>query len=101
VRAVLADRQSVEQAGKARGAESERELRWWAGLFQRCLRVHAVELGFASHSLMRRRSGPAQLTGDGIPDLSDPSMHADAGDLSRALNDRDSDLRRGRPNGRD
>ena len=47
-RAVLVDRQSVEQTARQRGAESDRETWFWARLFRRCLDVLAAAFGFAS-----------------------------------------------------
>jgi len=42
LRDVLYERRSVEAAGRLRGAGSERDVRWFGILFQKCLRVLAV-----------------------------------------------------------
>ena len=89
-RAVLTGGQTVEHAARATGARSDRELRSWAWLFRKCLDVLARALGFAN-SAERPRS--QRYTGDGAPDVEDPRLHADVGDLA------DVRLRSGRPNG--
>jgi hypothetical protein len=67
-------------------------VRWFGILFQKCLRVLAVQFGFAS-STRQPRSRP-RLNGDGgIPNTADASMHAGANELANPQ------LRRGRPNG--
>jgi hypothetical protein len=89
-RAVLTGGKTVEKIARELGARSDRELRSWAWLFRKCLDVLARALGFANSAERPRRARP---NGDGAPDLKDPHMHADAGDLG------DMRLRRGRPNG--
>jgi hypothetical protein len=92
VRDVLCERRSVELAGRLRGAQSERDARWFGVLFRKCLTVLAVQFGFANTTRPVSRP-PALNGGDGIPDINDPAMRAGAGELA------DPQLRRGRPNG--
>jgi hypothetical protein len=92
VRDVLCEWRSVELAGRLRGAHTERDARWWGVLFRKCLTVLAWEFGFIS-ALRQPPRQAAPNGGAGIPDTSDPSMHAGAGELG------DPGLRRGRPNG--
>jgi hypothetical protein len=92
-RAVLADRRSVEATARQYGAASDREVRSVAWLFRKTLDVIAKAFGFATTT---RRLPPAvKLDEAGAPNLEDPGMHADAGELT--------DLRlrsaRGRVNG--
>jgi hypothetical protein len=54
-RAVLSERQSVEATARARGAESEREIRFWTGLFRKCLDVLAAAFGFAGSTKRPKR----------------------------------------------
>jgi hypothetical protein len=91
VRDVLCERRSVEHAGRLRGAQSDRDARWFGVLFRKCLTVLAVQFGFANTT--RPPSRPAINGGDGIPDISDPSMNAAGAELA------DPRLRRGLPNG--
>jgi hypothetical protein len=91
VRDVLCERRPVEQAGRLRGANNDRETHWFAVLFRKCLSVLAVQFGFASSM---RRPWPLMLNGDGEADPAlDPGRYADACDLA------DVSLRRGRGNG--
>jgi hypothetical protein len=53
-RAVLSDRQSVEQTARSRGASSPREMSFWTGLFRRCLDVLAAAFGFATSTYRPR-----------------------------------------------
>ena len=69
---------------------SERDVRWWGHLLRRCLDVLAKALGFASST--KRPKRPRRVQYDSAPDASEPSLYADAGDLS------DLRLHRGRPN---
>jgi hypothetical protein len=86
---VLCERRSVELVGRLRGAQTERNARWWGVLFRKCLTVLAVQFGFSNTTRPQARL-PA-LNGDGgIPDIDDPAMRAGAGELS------DPALRRGR-----
>jgi hypothetical protein len=92
-RAVLADRRSVETTARQYGAASDREVRAIAWLFRKILDVIAKAFGFATAT---RRLPPAvKLDEAGAPDLNDPGLHADPGELT--------DLRlrsaRGRANG--
>jgi hypothetical protein len=48
MRAVLLERQSVEQTAKLRGAETEREIRFWSWLFRACLSVLAMAFDYAT-----------------------------------------------------
>jgi hypothetical protein len=61
-RAVLSDRQSVEQTARARGASSPREVSFWTGLFRRCLDVLATVFGYATHD---GQGDPAEDPGAG------------------------------------
>jgi hypothetical protein len=91
VKDVLCERRSLEQSVKLRGTDSERDRRWFGILFQKCLRVLAVQFGFAT-STARPRT-PA-LNGDGgIPDPGSPQMRANIDELA------DPRLRSGRPKG--
>jgi hypothetical protein len=88
-RAVLVERQSVEQTALLRGAETDREVWFWSRLFRKCLDVLALAFGFASSTRRSvRPNGHAQQD----PEL-DPGRHADLADLM------DLRLRRGRPSG--
>jgi hypothetical protein len=89
-RAVLSDRQSVEQTARARGASSTREISFWTGLFRRCLDVLATAFGFSSST---RR--PPRPNGHAEQDpADDPGRQAGAAELA------DPRLRRGKANGR-
>jgi hypothetical protein len=80
VKDVLCERRSLEQSVKLRGADNERDRRWFGILFQKCLRVLAVQFGYATST---RRSRPMHLNGgDGIPDTADASMHANSTELT-------------------
>jgi hypothetical protein len=46
------------------------------------LSVLAAQLGFATSA--RKPPRPVHLDGNGTPDLNDPSLHADVGDLANA-----------------
>ena len=90
-RAVLVERQSVEQTAKLRGAVSVREVGFWGVLFRRCLDVLAAAFGF-SNSTRRtyRQNGHAEP-----PDpADDPGRRASEAELL------DLKLRRWRANGR-
>jgi hypothetical protein len=88
-RAVLSDRQSVEQTARARGASSPREVSFWTGLFRRCLDVLATAFGFSTSTYRPRRSNShAELD-----PADDPGRAADADELM------DPRLRVGRVNG--
>ena len=89
-RCVLTGGKSVDKAARDFGARSALERRWWGLLLRKCLDVLAKTLGF-SNSTARPRRVLAQS--DSAPEVSDPSLHADAGDLA------DVRLRSGRPNG--
>jgi hypothetical protein len=84
-RAVLADRQPVEQAARNAGAVSDRELRSWCWLFRKILDVVALVTGFGSG--LRRPQG---TNGHEDDPAEDPARHASAADLA------DPELRRGR-----
>jgi hypothetical protein len=88
-RAVLCDRQSVEQTARLRGAEGDREIWFWSRLFRRCLDVLAAAFGFAT-SVYRPRQPNGHVEQD---PAEDPARHADVNDLA------DLRSRRGRPNG--
>src|SRR6516162_9299288 len=88
-RCVLTGGKSVDKAARDFGASSEREARFWGLLFRKCLDVLAKALGFASSAKRPTRSRRVQH--DSAPEVSDRSLHADAGDLA------DVRLRRGRP----
>jgi hypothetical protein len=90
-RAVLSDRQSVEQTARSRGASSPREMSFWTGLFRRCLDVLAAAFGFATSTYR-----PPRLNGHGEPDdpAEDPARQADATELADPM------LRWGKANGR-
>jgi hypothetical protein len=90
---VLCERYSVERAGRMRGAVTDRDTRWFGTLLRKCLTVLAVQFGFAS-STRRPPRLSAVNGGDGIPDINDLSMRAAGAELA------DSQLRRGRPNGK-
>ena len=69
-RAVLCDRQSVEQTARLRGAETDREVWFWSRLFRRCLDVLAQAFGFRnvdlSAAVVERatcRAGPRRRSG--------------------------------------
>jgi hypothetical protein len=79
-RCVLTGGKSVEKTARDFGASSSRELRSWAWLFRKCLDVLARSLGFASSAERSHRARRAQY--DSAPDASEPSLHADAGDLA-------------------
>jgi hypothetical protein len=88
-RSVLTGGKSVEKTARDLGANSDRELRSWAWLFRKCLDVLARALGFANSAERPHRARRVQ--NDSAPDVSEPSLHADAGDLA------DARLRSGRP----
>jgi hypothetical protein len=90
-RAVLSDRQSVEQTARSRGASSPREMSFWTGLFRRCLDVLAAAFGFATSTYrpLRRLNGHAE----GDP-AEDRDRHAGEDELANPR------LRAGRANGR-
>ena len=89
-RAVLCDRQSIERTARLRGAESAREVWFWARLFRWCLDVLAAAFGFASSTRRPPRpNGHAEL---------DPAE--DPGRAAREDELTDSRLRSGRANGR-
>jgi hypothetical protein len=88
-RSVLTGGNSVDKAARDFGARSDREARFWGLLFRKCLDVLAKALGFASSAERPHRARRVQ--NDSAPEVSEPSLHADAGDLA------DSRLRRGRP----
>ena len=90
LRAVLLERQSVEQSAKLRGAETSREIWFWSRLFRACLTVLAVAFGFATSTARPYR--PAFI--DGHDPALDPGRQTDARDLA------DLRLRSGRVNGR-
>jgi hypothetical protein len=90
-RCVLTGGKSVDKAARDFGAGSERDVRWWGVLLRRCLDVLAKALGFASST--QRARGTARRQADSAPEVYEPGMHADAGDLA------DRKLRSGRPNG--
>jgi hypothetical protein len=76
-RAVLVERQSVEQTARLRGAETDREVWFWARLFRKCFDVLALAIGYASST---RR--PVRPNGHAPPDPEfDPGRHADPADL--------------------
>ena len=89
-RAVLVDNKSIEKAAREYGADTARGFLWWGTLFRKCLDVLTRALGLSNSARPPRHP---RLNGNGGPDLSDPGMHADAGDLGNVQ------LRRGRPNG--
>ena len=68
-RAVLCDRQSVEQTARLRGAESDREVWFWSRLFRRRLDVLAYgvrlrDVGISTTAAERaRRVGPRRRSG--------------------------------------
>jgi hypothetical protein len=88
-RCVLTGGKSVDKAARDFGASSDRELRSWAWLFRKCLDVLARALGFANSA--ERSARPRRVQYDSAPDVSEPGLHADAGDLA------DARLRSGRP----
>ena len=90
MRCVLTGGKSVDKAARDFGAISEREARFWGLLFRKCLDVLAKALGFASSA--KRPTRPRRVQYDSAPEASEPSLHADAGDLA------DVRLRSGRPN---
>jgi hypothetical protein len=90
-RCVLTGGKSVEKTARDFGASSSRETRFWGLLFRKCLDVLAKALGFASSAKRPTRSRRVQH--DSAPEVSDRSLHADAGDLA------DARLRYGRPSG--
>ena len=90
-RCVLTGGKSVEKTARDFGASSSRETRFWGLLFRKCLDVLARALGFASSAERPHRARRVQ--NDSAPDVSEPSLHADAGDLA------DARLRYGRPLG--
>jgi hypothetical protein len=89
-RCVLTGGKSVDKAARDFGASSEREARFWGLLFRKCLDVLAKALGFANSA--KRPTRPRRVQYDSAPEASEPSLHADAGDLA------DVRLRSGRPN---
>ena len=86
-RAVLSDRQSVEQTARSRGASSTREMSFWTGLFRRCLDVLAMAFGFATSGYRPRRPNghaeqdPAEDMGRMASEheLADPRLRAGRG----------------------
>src|SRR6516164_11418601 len=90
-RSVLTGGRSIEKSARDFGASSERDVRWWGNLLRRCLDVLAKALGFANSA--KRPTRPRRGQYDSAPEVSEPSLHADAGDLA------DARLRSGRPNG--
>jgi hypothetical protein len=90
-RSVLTGCKSVDRTARDFGASSEREARFWGLLFRKCLDVLARSLGFASSAQRPKRLRRVQY--DSAPEVGEPSLHADAGDLAEAR------LRSGRPNG--
>ena len=87
-RAVLCDRQSVEQTARLRGAKSDREVWFWSRLFRRCLNSLATAFRFSTSGYRPRRSnGHAELN-----PADDPTRMADEDELA------DPQLRRGRVN---
>ena len=90
-RSVLTGGKSIEKSARDFGASSERDVRWWGNLLRRCLDVLAKALGFANSA--KRPTRPRRTQYDSAPEVSDPSLHADAGDLA------DVRLRYGRPLG--
>ena len=90
-RSVLTGGKSIEKSARDFGASSERDVRWWGHLLRRCLDVLAKALGFANSA--KRPTRPRRTQYDSAPEVSDPSLHADAGDLA------DVRLRYGRPLG--
>src|SRR6516165_1991915 len=79
-RRVLTGGKSVDKAARDFGANSEREARFWGLLFRKCLDVLAKALGFASSA--KRSTRPRRGQYDSAPDANEPSLHADADDLS-------------------
>jgi hypothetical protein len=61
-RAVLSDRQSIEQTARACGASSTREVSFWTGCFRRYLDVLAAAFGFAT-SMLRGEKTPDRPRG--------------------------------------
>jgi hypothetical protein len=90
-RAVLCDRQSVEQTARLRGADSDREVWFWSRLFRKCLDVLATAFGFSTSTYRPRR--PNGHDGQGDP-ADDPARHAADLELT------DPALRSGRVSGR-
>jgi hypothetical protein len=90
-RCVLTGGKSVEKTARDFGASSSRETRFWGLLFRKCLDVLAKALGFASSA--KRPPRPRRIQHDSAPEVSDRSLHAEAGDLA------DARLRYGRPLG--
>jgi hypothetical protein len=90
-RCVLTGGKSVEKTARDFGASSSRETRFWGLLFRKCLDVLARALGFANSAERLHRARRVQ--NDSAPDVREPSLHADAGDLA------DAGLRSGRPVG--
>jgi hypothetical protein len=88
-RCVLTGGKSVDKTARDFGASSEREARFWGLLFRKCLDVLAKTLGFANSAERLHRARRVQ--NDSAPDVSEPGLHADAGDLA------DARLRCGRP----
>jgi hypothetical protein len=85
-RAVLVERQSVEQTARQRGAKNDREVWFWARLFRWCLGVLAAAFGFATAPYRPRpANGKAEL---------DPGRQAREDELV------DPRLRSARANGR-
>jgi hypothetical protein len=78
-RAVLVERQSVEQTARLRGAESDREVWFWSRLFRRCLDSLASAFGFATSGYRPRRSN-GHHAGEQDP-ADDPGRQADESDL--------------------
>jgi hypothetical protein len=90
-RAVLVERQSVEQTARLRGADSDREVWFWARLFRRCLDCLALAFGFVTSTYRP----PRPLNGHGEPDpAEDPGRQAREDELANPR------LRSARANGR-
>jgi hypothetical protein len=90
-RAVLVERQSVEQTARLRGAESDREVWFWSRLFRRCLDSLTTAFGFSTSAYRPRRSNGHDGQGD---PADDPGRQADEDEIA------DLRLRLGRSNGR-
>jgi hypothetical protein len=90
IRDVLCERRSVEFAGRLRGAQTERDARWFGVLFRKCLSVLALQFGFITSTRPPWRAPAPTGSEDGIPDTGDPAMRAAGTELS------DPALRRGR-----
>jgi hypothetical protein len=85
-RAVLVERQSVEQAARLRGAQAAREIWFWSRLFRRCLDALALAFGLATST----RPAYKSTFIDGQDPALDSERQARPGELA------DPALRRGR-----